>query len=146
MDNDPENCKRTPLNSGITLLEIMVAMLIFSIGILGIGTVLIKAIGTNTKARRVTFESVAVTDLMEKILSLPYDDPLLMDKDDGFEPLEPDHGPISIQSPPSTIEWEIDDNFPAPNTKRIRITIRFIDHSGVKMHYTYEYIKPETLL
>lgn len=131
---------------GMTLLETLIALMIFSIGILGVGTMLMKGIVNNTKARRVSFESLTIAERLETVLSLPYNDPLLVDQDNGFEPTKPDYGPETIPTIQSTIEWEIDDNFPALNTKRISITLRFVDHAGLETHYTYEYIKSKDLM
>lgn len=125
----------------MTLLETMIALLIFSIGIIGVGAMQVGSMHINTKARKATYDTVAASEYLEDILSLPYDDPLLSDSDNGFEPSTPDHGPFKIESTLSSIEWEIDDQFPIPNTKRIRITLRFGGSKGSIQPSTCEYVK-----
>ena len=62
--------------------------------------------------------------LIEGILAKPYNHQLLADRDNGYGPDMPDHGPYAMEGAPATIEWEVHDNFPVPGTKRISITVR----------------------
>jgi type IV pilus assembly protein PilV len=126
---------------GLTLLETMIALLVFSVGVLAVASMQVGSMQMNGKARRATCDSVAASDYMETIVSLPYDDPLLGDPDDGFAPGSPDHGPFNIVTTFSTIEWEVDDQFPVPNTKRVSITVRISGNEGSFKVFTYEYIK-----
>jgi prepilin-type N-terminal cleavage/methylation domain-containing protein len=126
---------------GMTLLETMIALLVFSVGVLGVASMQVGSMQMNAKAHWATCDIVAASEYLEAILSLPFDDPLLEDPDDGFAPGNPDHGPFKLPIPLSTIEWEVDDQFPAPNTKRVSVTVRKSGNTSSSKVFTYEYIK-----
>jgi len=127
--------------AGLTLLETMIALFVFSVGVLGVASMQVNSMHMNAEARRATCDSIAASEYLEAILAVPYDDPLLRDPDDGFAPGSADHGPFKIKATNSTIEWEVDDRFPVPNTKRISITVRTIGNTLPSKVFTYEYIK-----
>ena len=64
-------------NSGFTLIEILIAIAIFAIGILAVSAMQISSVKGNAIARGVTEKASLAADRMEKLLALPYDDPLL---------------------------------------------------------------------
>lgn len=126
---------------GLTLLENMIALLIFSIVLLGSASMQVHSMKINAEARRAFRHSIAVTESLETILALPFDDPLIRDPDDGYAPAAADHGPFRIASGRATIEWEVDDRFPVPDAKRVSITVRTSGAPGRQKVFTYDYIK-----
>ena len=74
--------------NGFTLVEVLIALVLFSIGILAVSAMQITSIGGNTKARRYT-EAVNLASIqMETLIALDFDDPLLDDDenaDDGSD-------------------------------------------------------------
>ncbi len=140
-------CKQYIFNIfGLTLIETMIALLVFSVGVLGVASMQVGSMYYNAKARRATCDSVAASDSLETILSLPYDDPLLRDPDDGYEPSSPDHGPFKIAATPTTVEWEVDDQYPIPNTKRVSITVRTTGKDGIFRVFKYDFIKAKGIV
>lgn len=69
-------------NNGFTLLEILVALVIFAVGILGAYSLQISSITGNSKSRQVSEATYDGADRIEQFVSLDYNDPLL-DDDDG---------------------------------------------------------------
>ena len=126
---------------GMTLLETMIALLIFSIGVLGVASMQVCAMSNNARALANTYDSAAACEYLEAISGLPFDDPLLSDPDEGFSPNDPDHGPFVLPATLSTIEWEVDDQFPIDNAKRISIKIRRRGKDIGGGIPTYDYIK-----
>ena len=57
---------------GFTLIEILIAMAIFSIGILAVGSMQLRSTGGNTNARIGTEASVWAQDRVETLMLLPY--------------------------------------------------------------------------
>jgi len=57
---------------GYTLIEVLIAVAIFSIGILGVGTMQLRSTGGNTNARIGTEASVWAQDRVETLMLLPY--------------------------------------------------------------------------
>ena len=62
---------------GFTLIEVLIALAIFSIGILGVGTMQIRSTTGNTSARIRTEASIWTQDRVETLMLLPYGDLLL---------------------------------------------------------------------
>ena len=125
----------------MTLLENVIALLVLTVVLLGAASMQAHSIKINGEARGALFHSMAVTEYLETILALPFDDPLLDDPDDGFNPAQADHGPFGIASSRATIEWEVDDGFPVPDAKRVTITIRSAGGTGRRKVFTYDHIK-----
>ena len=126
---------------GLTLLENMVALLIFTAALMGVASLQVFSMKVDGEARRAFHHSMAATEQLEAILALPFDDPLLRDPDDGYAPEVADHGPFKIAESRATIEWEVDDRFAVPDAKRVSVTIRTPGGGGRRKEFTYNYIK-----
>jgi type IV pilus modification protein PilV len=59
---------------GFTLIEVLIAMAIFAIGVLAVTSMQMRSISLNTSARLQTEASTLAVDWMERLLVLPYDD------------------------------------------------------------------------
>lgn len=95
---------------GFTLVEVLIALAIFSLGILAVGAMQITSTNTNTGARIHTEESTWVVDQIERMTALSYDDAVL------------DAGTQSVVQGPYTISWTVVDDSPAAGAKRIAVT------------------------
>jgi prepilin-type N-terminal cleavage/methylation domain-containing protein len=85
---------RATSTRGFTLIEVLIAMAIFAIGILAVTTMQIRSINQNASARLQTEATTLAADWMEQLLALPYDDPWL---DEASSPYEVQSGPYRIQ-------------------------------------------------
>ena len=126
---------------GVTLLENMIAIFVFTLVLLGSASMQIHSIKLNAEARRTLLQSMFATECLETVLALPFNDSLLSDPDDGYAPDVADHGPFRIASGRGTIEWEVDDRFPVPDAKRVSVTIRTSGDPDRRKIFTYEYMK-----
>ncbi len=79
---------------GFTLIEVLIAMSIFAIGILAVTTLQMRSINQNASARMQTEATTLAADWMEMLLALPYDDPRL---DEASSPYQVQNGPYTIQ-------------------------------------------------
>ena len=79
---------------GFTLIEVMIAMAIFAIGILAVTTMQMRSIGQNTSARMQTEATTLAVDWMEQLLSLPYEDPWL---DEAASPYDIQRGNYNLR-------------------------------------------------
>jgi type IV pilus modification protein PilV len=89
----PENPKQTNAQ-GFTLIEVLIAMAIFAIGILAVTSMQMRSINQNASARIQTEATTLAVDWMERLLSLPYEDAWL---DEAASPLEAQNGNYAIQ-------------------------------------------------
>ena len=64
--------------SGMTLIEVMVACVILMVGVLGLGILQIHAMKTNTAARRMTEATNVASDRIEQIMSNTWTHPSLV--------------------------------------------------------------------
>lgn len=129
------------VQKGFTLLEVVIGLFVFSIGIMAVASM--QVIGRNALvvATQNLNNSITAVAFLEQLIGLDYHDHQLADIDDGFNPGNPDHGPEAIEHSRSTIEWEVDDDYPVPHSKRIAVTIRRIDPGGIERSIRYDYIK-----
>ena len=111
LKNNENNFGR--INSrGFTLIEGLISLAIFSIGILAIAGIQISSINGNSAARMQTEATTLAAQHLERLIALPYGDP---DLDPG------DHPPETSGS--YTIQWNVSDDDPIPLTKKITITV-----------------------
>ena len=103
---------------GFTLIETLIAMAIFAIGILAVGSMQISSVNNNASARMRTEAVILASETIEKLMSYEdYDGELLTDsthKDESTNHIY-------------CIEWEVDKDDPLPNTKTITLSVRWTD-------------------
>ncbi|MGP8323534.1 MAG: type IV pilus modification PilV family protein [Methanosarcinaceae archaeon] len=124
-----KNKKSNYKERGFTLIEVLIAMAIFSIGILGVGSMQLKSTTGNTSARIRTEASIWAQDRVETLMLLSY----------GSTDLNPANNPHSANEGLYTVEWNVWDTAggpiagavtqflngitPATNTKIIEVTV-----------------------
>jgi len=64
--------------SGFTLLEVLVAITIFAVGLLAVAVMQTSAINMNSTSGKLTNLSTLAMDQIEKLSALPYSDPALV--------------------------------------------------------------------
>lgn len=141
--------------SGMTLVEVVVAMAVFAIGILAVGamqTTSLRSTGTtrdNTEASALAARQLEILIRQSQERREGYygylHDPDLRDTDgDGLDGLEDageataDHQPASPH-PVYRVYWNVAEDEPMIGTKTIRIIVIWTDR-GVERRYPLEYI------
>ncbi|MFH1154340.1 MAG: prepilin-type N-terminal cleavage/methylation domain-containing protein [Pseudomonadota bacterium] len=116
-------------SSGFTLIEVMIGLAIFSIGILGLTKMQISSIKGNDTAREFTEGATGATDRIEALMSLSFDDPGLVNGD-------------TVKGK-YAISWIVD--VPDPNLKLKKITMAVNwDDNGKARTFSAEYYKAIT--
>ena len=105
--DDPKN------SGGFTLIEVLLAITIFAVGILAIAGMQIKSINLNSAARMQTEATTAAVDCMERLLSLPYEHP----------DLDESSGTQQTQVGAYTVFWQITDESPISWCKTISVWV-----------------------
>lgn len=137
---------------GFTLLEVMIAIFVLTIGILGAAAMQVASIDGNSKANNLTEAATWGGDMLETLMNLPYKDADLEDtRADGFAGLnktdeagnEADFGPVDADPRGNfTMFWNVAENYPIFGTKTIRVHIRRSD-LGVQKTIAQDFIMME---
>jgi prepilin-type N-terminal cleavage/methylation domain-containing protein len=126
---------------GFTLLEVLIAVCVLTVGLLGVASMQGSASRNNTFADSRTVATALAANQMEALLPLAWDDASLSDADgDGNAGLDDtgfdndpttqgdaDHG---VTQGKYTICWNVVDNEIINNTKTINVIITWNDYGG----------------
>lgn len=112
------------------------AIAILTFGLLAVASMQSSAIQGNYTARLQTEGTTWAQDRMEKLLALPYSDPMLNDTAGVYSA-----DPFSPAPAGYTIDYRVDINTPITNTKLIRVRITWQD-KGVSRTNILTSVKP----
>ncbi|UCF95362.1 MAG: prepilin-type N-terminal cleavage/methylation domain-containing protein [Desulfobacterales bacterium] len=139
---------------GFTLIEVLIALAVFAIGILGVFSMQIRAINGNAVARGVTENYTSAMDKVEELMALPFDNAQLtagehslaagsftqttdgIDNDgDGEVDEGGETGYINIQ-------WRVtDDVLWDQNIKSVRVTVNSAVNGGRQKAISIDFLK-----
>ena len=148
---------------GFTLIEILIAITIFAIGILAVGKMQITAIQGNSRANYLTEAATIAQSKMEELISLDYNDSLLDDDDsdgtnqdaddDGIDDGGNDFGLNdntgnadgseqyqAVGNLQYNIFWNIALDEPTTDTKIIKVIVTWT-HGGLTRNVSLEAVK-----
>jgi type IV pilus modification protein PilV len=128
---------------GFTLLEVLVAVVLLVIGILGAASMQISSLGGNTVAIRITEATALATDRIEQFMALAYDDAALAHTtatEAGMNDLALAHNAGGPDASGYQIFWNVRENFPIQDCKTIRVAVQRRDKFISKV-IAIDYIK-----
>jgi prepilin-type N-terminal cleavage/methylation domain-containing protein len=100
-------------NQGYTIIEVLIAMAIFTVGFLALATLQTKSIFQIAGSRIHTEATTMAVESLERLISLPY----------SHTELDQENNPHRLTAGGYTIEWNIRDNVPITATKTIVIKV-----------------------
>lgn len=144
--------KKNNSQDGFTLIEVMIAIFILTIGILGAAAMQVASIDGNSIANRITEAATWGGNELEFLMGQPYDDPKFTDlqdgNNDGAAGLNNTDvaGSLADGGPETpaplgdfTVFWNVADDYPVFGTKTIRVLVRRNDQ-GVQKTITQDFI------
>jgi type IV pilus assembly protein PilV len=108
--------------AGFTLIEVLIALTIFAVGLLAVAAMQTSAVKMNSSAGKLTDLSTWGMDKIEELLAMPYSDPWL--ETAGNPPGNDSAGNTHQEALGDyTISWTVIDDNPVANTKNITVTV-----------------------
>ncbi len=153
--NIPAKSRKADKEKGFTILELLFAITILSVGILAVASMQAASIRANAFASDVSKGTVWAADKMEELIALAYNDygnAALADTDgdgdggldddttataDGSETQTPTDDPKTY-----TILWNVSVDSLMTNTKTIKVIVTWTEH-GVKKNVSMRYVVPK---
>lgn len=117
--NRDESCTE----KGFTLVEVLLSVTIFAVGLLAVAMMLDTAIQYNASARFISEATEIANYQIEKLMSAPYDD---TDLDEASSP----YGPTTVSN--YSVIWTVRENVPMPAMKTINLTVAWDDRGESK--------------
>ena len=105
--------RKIELIEGFTLIEVVIALTIFAVGLLAMAAMQNSAVRMNASSEKLTCLATWGMDKIEELSARPYDDPSL----------DSDKNPHQEVSGNYTVSWTVIDDDPVTNTKNIRVTV-----------------------
>ena len=127
--------KRKPNDRGFSIIEVMIAISILSIGILALASMQVAAMRGNSFAGGVTEGSTWALDQIEKLMSLPWTDASLQDADlDGAGGLDDMGADADFQVTKGryAIHWNVANNVVTNNTRTVNVIVTWTEHGAQK--------------
>ncbi len=121
-------------SAGFTLVEILIAMTIFSIGILGVVALQVSSIQGNSFSRCTSEATALGQGKIEDLMGRDYDDPQLQVSDP----------PLSEVTEGYTLTWTVTEDATLSNTKNVSIQVAWGERGGTKT-VTVQGIKADLL-
>lgn len=120
---------------GFSMIELLVAIAIFSIGVLAVATLQVSAISGNGGSRKISDALVMAEDQLENLMAIPY----------GSAELDPGSNPHQVDAGGYSMVWNVtmaDMNGDGTNdTKRIQMTV--FHQANVDKGATIQHLIPE---
>ena len=132
-----QHCHMTR-EAGFTLIEVLVAMVVLSIGLLGVASMQVVATQVNGVSNGISRGIVVAQDKLEELMVLDYGDAALADAT-----AEGIFTTYTEAAPPTgfRVTWQVD-RHPDNETKTINVTAQW-QRSGSQKSFTVSYLKTE---
>ena len=100
--SDDCQCYRLRTPGGFTLIEVLLALAIFAIGVLALGALQVRYIGSNALARNQTEAISVATDVLERLMAVT--------AEESADLAEGRHGPFTLNG--HQVTWDIASDSP----------------------------------
>lgn len=124
-----------------TLIEVLIAMMVLSVGLLELGRMQIVAIQVNAAANRLTQGANVAQDRIEQLMALPFDHANLVDASPADAALWTEY---TDPNPPEgfTVVWRVNDQNTAPPTKAVNVFTTWTQFRATR-NVTFSFVKSQ---
>ena len=123
--------RKSKKDEGFTLIEVLIAISIFAIGMLAVATMQISAIKVNSNAGKITTRITWAQDKLEKLMALPYTDSQLQAAGSPFQETTSDGYIVS---------WTVEDDPPSLDILGVKLITVTVTGQGKTTRVSY--VKP----
>jgi type IV pilus assembly protein PilV len=123
---------RSPRARGFTLIELMITLLVFSIGLLALAKMMPAGSRSMNRARTMTSAATLAAQKIEDLKVLAWTSPSL------------GAGTYNDASGSYSRTWSITDNVPLPGTKKITVTVSYAISGGTRSTAVSTYLTQVT--
>ncbi len=110
-------------SNGYSLLELLIAVTILSVGMLAVASMQTTGIRANSHAQTVTEACTAASQHMERLIALPLTHAWLLEA----------NNPQQTTLDGYNITWNVFDNNPGPGCKLIRVVVNWTERGAAKV-------------
>jgi type IV pilus assembly protein PilV len=137
-DHTTTSIKTLKRQDGFTLIEVLITLTIFAVGLLAVAAMQNSAILMNSKAGKLSNLSTWEIDKIEELSALPYNDPWLQTTGNppGTDSAGNTHRQVSDDGYYTTT-WTVSDDNPLTNIKKITVTV-----TGRSKRANFGFLKP----
>lgn len=125
--------KEPTTESGFTLIEVMVALVIFTFGIMAVLGMQVSAIQGNMDAQNITEAASVGANRVEELITQSYT---------GTDLTDGTHGPVYEDNNKYRMDWTVSTN--GDTTKSVNLTVQWADGTSTRK-VAYDLIKPQDL-
>ena len=136
--------------NGFSLIEVVVAMSIFAIGLLAVAALQVRAVGNNTTGRFSMDSTTWTANQFEQFMTQNFDDANFLDTNGdgtaGLDSATPAAADFTLTFPDgrnSTMYWNVADN--PRGFKQIRVITVWQRVGGSPKRAVFDFIKPEDI-
>lgn len=127
---------------GFTLLEAMIGLMVFTIGVLGMLKFQVVGINANTMAHTSSTNTNEGVSAIERIFSLDWNEPGAQPDDGNPEAFGQSMVAVAITEGPAGGGVAIADEKGNPSVRLVTVTSSFVDKGGTQRTTTLRLIKP----
>jgi len=131
--------RKSKKDEGFTLIEVLIAISIFAVGLLAVAAMQLSAIRVNSTAGQITTRITWAQDKLEELMALPYSDPWIEDLGDPPSGTDTAGNAHQETTPDGyyIISWAVTNNTPISGTKLITVMV-----TGRGKTTRVSYVKP----
>ena len=127
----PKNIAKKHGEQGFSLVEVLITLFIFAVGVLAVALLLDMSIQKNASARLMSEATEIAQYQMEKLMGASY-------RDTELDASSSPYGPNTIGK--HSVSWAVQEDLPMPDMKTISLTVAWNDR-GVAKSFTVDAIK-----
>ncbi len=124
---------------GFSLVEVLVAIVVLSIGLLGVAAMQLTTIRVNSSSNTLTQATTVAQDQLERLMVLPFNHADLLDVTPGDGLVTTLPAVPLVPQPGYSVQWEVE--WDGNSMKTVKVVTRWKNAAGADKQHTLSFIK-----